>query len=441
MHPVPLFPAKASAQPAPWLSKAQRGLLLAVVSLAALVAGALVVMTFTGKISYLRGCGGDEGCASLLGGRWGSWFLLPVSLWALLTYIGLGGLIARGLNGWWSRTLALAGTLVLVGAALWFFALQAFLEKRFCSYCSLMHVCGLLIAAILWRNLATHAFPGRVAAAQTAGWLAVVTMVGWIGGQLWGPQPATHEVRQLTGDALLAASGSPQSTVSSVADSPVPPPASPPEDRPMGITPNGAELAPREVTYMRGGIRYTIGEIPLLGDPMAEHILVKYFDYTCETCREMHEELDRLLRLYPRKLAVIVVPTPLNRSCNPHLLPSVPDHPDACELARLGLAVWRADPQQFPGFHDALFERQGHLTLEQAREVAERRVGASPLQKAEQDPWISETLRRAAEIYGGLSGSGPRMPKLLLGGRDLMNGVPRSTADLIRSLQDHVTLD
>ena len=192
---------------------------------------------------------------------------------------------------------------------------------------------------------------------------------------------------------------------------------------------------------MRGGIRYTLGEIPLLGDPTAEHILVKYFDYTCETCREMHDELDRLLQLYPRKLAVIVVPTPLNRSCNQHLLPSVPNHRDACELARLGLAVWRADPLQFPDFHRELLHRQRHLTLEQARTEAQRRVGAADLKRAEQDPWISDTLRQAVEIYGGLSASGPRMPKLLLGGRDLMNGVPRSTADLIRSLQEHVTLD
>jgi len=42
--------------------------------------------------------------------------------------------------------------------------------------------------------------------------------------------------------------------------------------------------------------------------------MVKYFDYTCEACRDMHEELDILLEKYDGQLAVIVLPTPLNKS-------------------------------------------------------------------------------------------------------------------------------
>jgi uncharacterized membrane protein/protein-disulfide isomerase len=437
----------------PWLSKTRRAILVAVSGTALLLASYLAYMRWSGQISHLRGCGGSDGCANLLGGRWGSWLLVPVSVWASLAYLALLGLSARGLNRWWSRTLALFGGLLLFAAALWFVGLQLFVAHQFCRYCSLLHACGVVIAILLWQNLWARDFAGRRTAIQSAVLLTVGSMLALIGGQLWGPQPATHEIRQLAADDLpdvadaptvpaseplpLASEADRATSEATQDNDTASPPASPSSSEPA----SAASSVPRIVTFMDGKLRYVVGELPLIGNPSAEHVIVKCFDYTCETCREMHQELTRVLQLYPEKIAVIVAPTPLNRSCNPHVASGVADHRYACQFARLGLAVWRAKPTVFSGFHDELFRRQQRITVAEARDEAIRLVGLNALEEAELDPWIPQVLRRNAEVYRGLSRAGPEMPKLLLGGNSLMNGIPRDTATLIQALRQHVALD
>ena len=445
MNLVPLFPAVvATPRPFPRWSRRRRLLLALTGGIALLLAGYLVYMKCTGQISNLRGCGAGEGCANLLGGRWGSWLLLPVSLWALLAYVGLLGLCATQLRHWWSRTLAIFTGLLLLSAAIWFTFLQAVVERHFCLYCCGLHACGLVIATTLLPGLLGGDFPGRRSALRTAVGMTVATMVLLIAGQIWGPQPATHQIHELATGELAAATVLPPSE--SVTQE------LPPSD-PPGLLSEPAAAAhtelprppvtktPRTVSYLDGQIRYTVGELPVIGDPAAEHILVEYFDYTCESCRDMQRELERVRRLYPEKFAVIVVPTPLNRSCNDYLYPGVRDHRYACELSRLGLAMWRADPQHFAEFHEELFRQQGRITPQQARATALQWVDPEVWQKAEQDPWIRDTLRRRPLTYKLLCRSGPRMPKVLLGGRRFMEGIPLSTAKLVQELQRQLSFD
>ncbi len=442
MSPIPLFPAISVAQrPASWMSNGRRLALGVTVGVALLLTGYLVSMYWTGQISHLRGCGGSEGCANLLGGRWGSWLLVPVSFWALLAYAGLLGLIAAGPRGWWSRTLVVCGGLLLLSAAIWFMAIQAFVERHYCLYCCILHACGVVIAVILLQTLLTRDFPGRWSALRTATALNVVAISALIVGQIWGPQPATHEVREISVAGLPGADEVELPAAKAHEDTSLPRPASTvelPVDPPAKLLPQAAPSEPpaasRTVGFMDGKIRYTVGELPLIGDPAAEHVLVKYFDYTCDSCRGMHEELEKLRRLYPRKFAVIVVPTPLNRSCNPYLLPSVPNHSYACELAQLGLAVWRANPAKFAEFHEALFRQQHRITPQQARDQALKLVGREALERAERDPWVAEMLAQSVSTYRRLGPSGPRMPKVLLGHNHLLNGVPRDTAQLVRAV-------
>lgn len=65
---------------------------------------------------------------------------------------------------------------------------------------------------------------------------------------------------------------------------------------------------------------FRLGSVPLIGSPQAKKFLVKYFDYTCGSCCDMDEDLTTLLQKHREEIAVIVLPTPLNRSCNPFLL-------------------------------------------------------------------------------------------------------------------------
>ena len=400
--------------------------------MALLVAGYLVGMYWTGQISHLRGCGEGEGCANLLGGQWGTWFLVPISFWALLAYVALLVLIAIGLDAWWSRMLALSGGLLLLLAAGWFMVLQAFVEKHFCLYCCVMHACGAVIAGVLLHAFWTRDFPGRWQALKTASALSLAATTALIAGQLWGPQPATHETRELTAADLPAATPPDLQAVAQAVgadpgcDSRLAPRATgrdrrsgrgsaalaaglrrpPAEPAPVTTPPPPPPPPQRMASFLDGKLRYVVGEMPMIGDPAAEHMLVKYFDYTCEACRDMHEELEKVRRLYPRKFAVIVVPTPLNRTCNPNVLPGVPDHLFACELARLALAVWRANPARFAEFHEALFRQQGRITPAEARGQAIELVGFEALQRAEQDPWIEDVLAQSAATYRALGIAG-----------------------------------
>ena len=81
------------------------------------------------------------------------------------------------------------------------------------------------------------------------------------------------------------------------------------------------------------------------------------------------------------------------------------------------------------------------MTVAEARDEATRRVGLDALERAELDPWIAQVLRQNAEVYRDLCPLGPQMPKLLLGGTSVMNGLPRDTAALIEALQPFVALD
>lgn len=466
MSPVPLFPVvNVAARTAPWLSRRRCWILVVASVVALLVAGYLVGMYWTGQISHLRGCGEGEGCANLLGGQWGTWFLVPISFWALLAYVALLVLIAIGLDTWWSRMLALSGGLLLLLAAGWFMVLQAFIEKHFCLYCCVMHACGAVIAGVLLHACWTRDFPGRWQALKTAAALSLAATTALIAGQLWGPQPATHEIRELIAADLSAATppevpvvaqtdganpgaslAPPAATAEAAGDPPplppLPPAADPPAEPAPVTTPPPPPPPQRTASFLDGKLRYVVGEMPMIGDPAAEQMLVKYFDYTCEACRGMHEELEKVRRLYPRKFAVIVVPTPLNRTCNPNVLPDVPDHLFACELARLGLAVWRANPGRFAEFHEALFRQQGRITPAEARGQAIQLVGFEALQRAEQDPWIEDVLKKSAATYRALASQGSsRMPKVLYGQKRLIFGVPRDTADLVRALQLEFKLD
>jgi len=71
----------------------------------------------------------------------------------------------------------------------------------------------------------------------------------------------------------------------------------------------------RVVKFFNGKKEYRVATLPHVGPADADYVIVKYFDYTCDACRDMHEELDFLLGKYEGQLAVIVLPTPLRPAC------------------------------------------------------------------------------------------------------------------------------
>lgn len=353
----------------------------------------LIVMKATGKITSVVGCGGEGSCAEVLGSQWSQWFGIPVSWFSLFFYLGLLVLTFRAPG----RLLAGAAWLLL-GAAAWFMGLQFFVLEAFCPWCLATHLTGVTAAAtIFWKG----GFCGKP--------ITVLIPLGMLGvlaaGQIYGPKPKTYEV---TNEEQIA------------------------ERKEVKVQVAGAG---RVITFTgpSGQVvkTYRLGPVPLLGSPEAPHVLVKYFDYTCASCRDMEGDLKALIAAYPGQIAVIVLPTPLNRSCNPYLKPGVPDHAQACEFARLGLAAWRASPESFPEVHELLFERPLQ-TVESARKRIGAIVGAESLEAALADPKLEELLKANLEDYRSLSASNAKMPKLVMKGARTMHGLASSTERFVQ---------
>jgi uncharacterized membrane protein len=353
----------------------------------------LVWMKLTGRISSVVGCGGEGGCANVLGSQWSQWFLIPVSAASACFYLGVIGLTFKV-----SKPLLTMAAVLLILAAAWFMGLQAFVIKSFCPWCFATHTVGLLTAgAILWKARAPFKATFMI--------VPLVLMSVLAMGQIYGPKPKPYEVTEERGI----------------------------EKRKEVKVQN--EGKGKLVTFKdpTGKVMktYRLGSVPLIGSPDAKHFVVKYFDYTCKSCRMMEEDLTALMQQYPGQIAVIVLPTPLNRACNPYLSPRIHDHEHACELARLGLAIWRVQPESFEKAHEILFQRPVHSGASAKAELEEI-ISREKLETALKDPWIETVLKSNLEDYRALSSKRIEMPKLMVRGTKTMHGLAPSTDQFVK---------
>ena len=359
------------------------------------VSAYLVWMKLTGQITSVVGCGGEGGCSNVLGSQWSQWFLIPVSAVSACFYLGVIVLTYK-----LSKSILTIAAFLLIMAAAWFMGLQIFIIKSFCPWCLTTHLVGLLTAgAIFWKARAPFK-PSFVI-------IPLVLMTYLILGQIYGPKPKTYA---FTSDAVL-------------------------EKKERGNSHNAGKG--RLVTFKDATGRvvktYRLGSVPLIGSPDAKHFLVKYFDYTCQSCRTMEEDLTALMQTYPGQVAVIVLPTPLNRACNLYLDPKIHDHEHACQLARLGLAVWRAQPESFEAAHEILFQRPVHSEVSARAELQEI-IATEKLEAALKDPWVEAVLRSNLEDYRKLSSKRREMPKLMIKANKTMHGLSSSTEQFLKMI-------
>ena len=416
-----------------------RVLFLTVSCIALAIAGYLTAMKLGGQITELAGCGGEQGCGSLLQGRWANWMLIPVSAWAIPIYLAMVALGGLGFQEANRRRLAFALTSVLAAAAVWFLGIQLLIERQVCLYCITMHACGLIAFAIA----AAQVLPSVVelgTALKTGGLAASLAMAVLITGQLFGPTPPTH---QMTNTALavepeiISPDSEPPKDFDTDDSQTVPQGDDTVADSPQRQTPSTSPE--RIVSYLDGNLKFPIKRLPHLGKIDAPHVLVEYFDYSCPACRRMHGDLAELRKRNPGKVAVITLPCPLNRKCNPHVKSPKPGvetiHVHACELARVALAVWYAAPEHFEQFHDELFDRQGRVTGSSARVIAEGFVSPEVLAAEIDGPNVTQVLDHAITTYGKMKGVNDVMPKVLFGGRQILHGNTKERATFLREAE------
>ncbi|MBR5076403.1 MAG: thioredoxin domain-containing protein [Bacteroidales bacterium] len=319
------------------------------------LAGWMVFHSLTGV--RMAGCGVGSACDSVMGSPW-AYVLggVPVSLPASVAYLLLGICVLflggdkpedRSLDRLlWPLMLLLSGC--IIGAALWFCCLQAFVLHAFCKYCTLLHLLGIAAAVLV------------IVAAKRAGErIAPPLAVGLIAAALF---------------AVLQAY----------------------------TRPDARYDAGKTDAYLPS---FTDGEIPVLGAQDASDELTLLFDFQCIHCRRLHKVLPELLEKAP-EYRIRLCPVPLSSDCNPYLPNTGIDRfAGSCPLTRYALAVWYARPEAFAPYWDYLLgdgDAKAAVTPAYAEARARALLGDA-FDAAVADPRIDTYLRKVEELFGRTS--------------------------------------
>jgi uncharacterized membrane protein len=369
--------------------------------------GASYLLFVALKNGPVAGCGEGSGCDVVLKSRFA--YLLPgvpVTVPALLIYAALLVCIAKRKSlresGVWSLA-TLTCALLILGAAVCFIAIQAIKLKHFCPYCMATHLVGSAgaILAVLGLGLLDRQ---RIGALVTAGLFAGGGLAVMLACQYFLPQKT-----YLTTDA----GGSAEKTTGK--------------------------------TFSLGDASINLDDMPFKGNADSEKLMVLLFDYTCGSCRTTHRYLHRAEKRFGLDNYLVVgIPVPLNPKCNPAFTDASPQHADACEHARLALALWRLDREAFREWDHWMFEggtASSAPTPAEAIAKAESLVDPAQLKASLADPWIKEQIARNIELWKTMKTKAGRMtmPQMILGGR-LVVGAPDSEFQLYDLMRDGLEL-
>ena len=398
------------------------------------------------------GCGPESGCDQVLHSRWAYWWGIPVSLLSLVIYGAMlaatVGLDASRPQQRKSGLVLFCGAILLLGATVWFTGLQMFVIKRFCPFCLVAHLCGLTAAALVFfvqRVGAGEESPRQgkethltYRAAKNGCVAALLGLALLVIGQV-AHRPPTFVVKSIPSDGPAT----PAPATPLRVQSPVSVTATPPAGQIPGpqteLKPATAPQPHRTFPIYSGRFAVDLDAVPVIGAPSNAQVVVSLFDYTCHHCRLMHPRLIEAQRVFSHQLVIASLPMPLHPQCNQTIKGIHPDHTNACEYARLGLAVWRADRRKHRAFDDWLFAAAKPPPAAEAQDYARQLVGESALSGAHQDPWVEEQLKLNVLIYelAYRAGQGS-MPQLIVGSNVAVGTFPQQ--ELLQLLEKNLGL-
>jgi uncharacterized membrane protein len=394
----------------------------------------------------VAGCGPESGCNKVLQSRWAYWLDIPVSVPALLVYLALLGatvLLQKrpapdDERGSWAAIIALS--IIVAGAALWFVGLQVFVIKAFCKFCMTAHACGLIAALLCLTHIPFAQEPATPMWASGSGkrgvprtGLALLASIGLIGvlvlagGQLLVPKKlnVVKDLRTQAGQGAkgaVASSGGKGTGYLAMA-------AALAAQAPQPASPHSHLVAPRQLSLYSNAFVLNLNDVPMMGSPAATNVIVCLFDYNCPHCRLLHPILAETQYLFSNRLGIVCLPMPLSTNCNPHFPPNAHSVSNSCEYARLGLAVWRANPTAHRQFEEWMFDGPRPAPLAQAQEYAAQLVGQDKLQAAFRDPWLEQQIAMNCRLHKSnwLTSSESALPQLILG--DVISSGPLNSVE------------
>ena len=387
------------------------------------------------------GCGPESGCDAVLHSRWAYWLDFPVSVPAVLVYIVLLASTVMlqkrpspdDQRGSWAAIIVLS--VIVAGAAFWFVSLQVFVIQAFCKYCLTAHVCGFAAALICLMNIPYATDPDTPMWATGSGKRGVprqgvfsLILIGLAGVVLLaGGQVLVQKQRNV----VKVVKNPPAASSTNL--SALNPTMLPAEY--VAASPNARLIAPRTLSLYSNQFLIKFDEVPMLGSPDAPHVIVCLLDYTCSHCRALHPILEQTGRQFSNQLAIVCLPVSLSPDCN-QFIPRFNSHanPEACDFARLGLAVWRANPALHRQFDNWMFVGPRPPPLAQAREYAAQLVGADKLTAALADPWVAQQLQTDCKIHRAnwLAVDDAAMPQIVLG--NAVSSGPINSAEHLQTL-------
>lgn len=339
---------------------------------AAGLGASLLFVRETQRGGTLPGCGPRSNCQAVSASRWAKVGTMPISALGL----GLYGLLLVGVLAALSRALAPVTSLLvgvtaaaLLGGALWFTFLQVFVLRRICRFCMIYHGIGLTVGLLILQAQGNSAW-----ISLSIGGAAVVALALL---QIIFPGKA-HVVLPMPQECLVSTGTADKRALSS------------------GQEP--ASGASRELVLLGGRLRLSESDWPWLGTPHARRKTALMFDVTCVDCRALYQLLNQAVLSAPERLAVVLIPVPLDRTCNAAVPADTPPSAEACNYVRLFWATWQVDPKIHEDFCRWLLGERVCPAYSHARNWLHQRIG-SQLTLALLDASIEMRIQKAVAFY------------------------------------------
>ena len=342
----------------------------------------------------LIGCTQGTHCTIVLGSRWSFLFgIIPVSALAAGAYLTLLACILLTDNKWteaqeqqflFHAVLIISGA--IIGCAIWFIWLQSQMIRAFCPYCMIVHILGIVISV-----------------------LSVIWCI---------KQKTSHILLNILIGVLIAAALAV-----------------------VQFTTTPRTLAERG--FINEPLRYPDAkEMPVIGNPDAKHTVTLLFDWQCSHCRRTHIILPDAVSLLSDSIAVVCCPVSMSRECNPHISPGIDRFAGSCTFMRIGLAIWRTNPDAYREYEEWFFGTDlshgwNPPTVEQATAKAEQLIGTEQLNDAMQGRWMENYIRIVNELFGRTSrGATSAIPRLIYNGHIMIPDAdtPANLAELISEI-------
>lgn len=370
---------------------------------AAGVAGYLAVTSFLLK-GLPIGCGSGSGCDEVLQSKWSSLFGVPVGFFAFAAYLAVLAATFCIRKG----TVLFGLAVAISTSAVWFILLQVFAVKAYCIWCLTDHALGLAmsVAAFVYVDSLAGADASPSDGTGRAGALGGLALTGVL-----------IVMQVIFGESAAELARLPGSHNADTGPGPV-----------------------RRIAVLDGNLEIVVHDVPVLGSPDAKALIVILFDYCCPHCRKAHGYLVKGLNRYRGQYGLVLLPVPLNPDCNPSVMSRdfEPRFEGSCDLARLALAVWRADPAAFPEYDAWLYEPEDPRPVTEARAKAESLVGKEALDQALADGWVENRI--AEDVKAFIQSEVHSVPIVLSPGMDAVQGRPQSEEELFGILEEELGL-